>query len=269
MAGAVREALARLRQRIAMVAVGEGAEQLPDDLLAVVGLLSQELRLRNALADPGAEPERRAALARRVLAGRIGGAALSAVEEVVTARWARARDLVDEIEVLAAKASFARAEAAGTLDRVEDDLFRFGRTLAAEPRLRLLLDDPAVPVETKRSVLHDLLDGRADPVAVALVDHVVAVPRGRRVVEAIDELVALAAERREELLAEVTSAVPLTAEEENRLTAVLGRVYGRTVRVHVDVDPAVLGGLRVVVGEEVIDGTVLHRLEQARRQVAG
>lgn len=269
MAGALRETLAKLRERIALLASGEGADTLSEDLLAVVSLLGREPRLRNALADPGTEPRARADLVRRLFAGRIGRQAVSVLEEAVQARWARPRNLVDELEVLGAKAAMAKAEDEGRLDKVEEDLFRFSRTVVADPRLRFVLGDPTAPVEPKLAVVTDLLGGRADPTTLALVRHVVANPRGRQIDEALDELVRLAAERRSEVLAEVTVATALTPAQEQRLAAALSRLYGGTVRLHVHIDPAVVGGVRVVVGDEVVDGTVVHRLEQARRRLVG
>ena len=269
MAGAVREALTRLRERVAVLTAGEGSDTLHTDLAAVIGLLDREHRLRSALSDPGSAPETRQGIARSVLAGHIGRAALSVVEEVVASRWSRARQMLDELESVAARAAFARAEQDGRMDDVEERLFRFSRIVEGSPDLRRALDDRAVPAESKRQLARDLLGDAGDDVTLALVDLAVTSPRGRHVDEVLEEFVALAAESRQEVLADVTVATPLTPEQEERMAAALGRVYGRTVRLHVEVDPQVLGGARVAVGDEVIDGTVLHRLEEARRRLAG
>lgn len=269
MAGGLREALARLRERVAVLTSSEGSETLPADLLAVVQLLDREPRLRNAMSDPSLEASRREGLARTVLAGKVGRAALEVVEEAARQRWARARNLVDALEVTAARAAFASAEGRGAIDRVEEDVFRFGRLVRGDDRLRSVLTAQSTPAAARRALVGDLLEGRADATSVMLLQHVVAVPRGRTPEEAVDELSALAAERREQLLAQVTVATELTAEQEQRLTAALTRLYGREVKLHVDVDPQVVGGVRVVVGDEVVDGTTAHKLEQARRRLVG
>lgn len=269
MAGVVREALQRLRERIAVATSGEGSESLPSDLAAVVGLLDREHRLRGALSDPGTEPDARAAVARTVLAGHVGRAALGVVEEVARTRWSRARDMLDELEVQAAKAAFAQAESAGSLEAVEEELFRFGRAVEGSAQLRRTLDDPKVPAQAKREVVRSLIGDQTDPRTQVLVDLAVTSPRGRHVDEVLEGYVTLASESRNELLADVVAPVEMTPEQQERLGAALSRVYGRRVRVHAEVDPTVLGGARVVIGDEVIDGTVLHRLEEARRRMAG
>jgi F-type H+-transporting ATPase subunit delta len=126
-----------------------------------------------------------------------------------------------------------------------------------------------VPLDQRLGVLRDLVRDRVRPLTLALLEHVLRSPRGRRVEEAVEELVSLAAERREEIVADVRVAAPMTADQERRLAAALGGVYGRAVRLQVSVDPTLLGGVVVTVGDEVIDGSVVHRLEQARRALSG
>lgn len=266
MQGASREALAGLREDLPRPGAGASLG-LARELLSVVGLLHREAPLRTALSDPGNPAEARDALAAALLGGRLSGPALDVVRSAVRRRWSTPRDLVDALEIAAASTAFGEAEHEGRLDRVEDELFRFGRTLAAEPALRTALDDAALPVERKRALVHDLVAARADPTTVALLEHAVDSPRGRRVAEVIDVLTEIAAERRSELLAEVRTAVPLTAEQDSRLRAALGRLYGRPVRLQEVTDPGVIGGVVVQVGDEVIDGSLASRLAQARRQL--
>jgi F-type H+-transporting ATPase subunit delta len=269
MLGASRTSLAALREQLTADEATAEEEALSGELLAVADLLGREPSLRGALTDPGASPEGRAAIAAGLLGSRIGAPALSVVEGAVRARWARPRDLSDALEVLGAQAAFRRAERDGRLDAVEDELFRFGRTVGAQPELRSVLDNPAVPVEQRLGVLRELLRERVQPSTLALLEHVVRSPRGRRLEDSVEELVSLAAERREEIVADVRVAAPMTADQERRLAAALGGVYGRSVRLQVSVDPTLLGGVVVSVGDEVIDGSVVHRLEQARRALIG
>ncbi|HJY24385.1 MAG TPA: ATP synthase F1 subunit delta, partial [Actinomycetes bacterium] len=168
-----------------------------------------------------------------------------------------------------AQAAFSASEAAGTLDRVEDELFRFGRTLAAQPQLQSVLDDPGLPPERKLAVLDNLVAERVDPVTLQLLQHLVRSPRQRTLEDAVADLVELSAERRGRLLAEVTVAEPMTGEQEERLRGILVRLYGREIEVQVDIDPTVLGGVRVLVGDEIIDGTVTRRLAEARQRLTG
>ena len=250
----------------------EGAKalrRLTNDLFAVAALLDRRPALRGALADGGTPEDDRAAIVDQLLSGRIDSESLEVVKEAARLRWSSSLDLVDALEIVGAQAAFTASEAAGTLDRVEDELFRFGRMLAAQPQLQTILDDPGLPADRKLAVLDNLLAERVDPATLVLLQHLVRTPRRRTLEDAVADLVELSAERRGRLLAEVTVAEPMTAEQEERLRGILARLYGREVEVQVGVDPTVLGGVRVLVGDEIIDGTVTRRLAEARQRLSG
>jgi F-type H+-transporting ATPase subunit delta len=292
MQGTSRTSLAALEQRLGeLVAQQEGREQstlasvrdmlpgflggtesqdlqsLSQDLLAVAALLGREPRLRASLTSTGSDPGARAELVQSLLGSRIGPYALELVRQAVQARWSRPGQLVDSLELLGAEAAFSDAEADGRLDRVEEELFRVARTVTAEPQLRTALSDPAVPGEARQALVRDLIGSRADATTTRLVEHVVVSSRGRRVEAVLEQLVELAASRRSEVVAEVTAAIELSAQQEQRLAAALQRVYGTVVRLQVTVDPTLVGGIVVRVGDEVIDGSVVHRLAAARDAV--
>ena len=166
-----------------------------------------------------------------------------------------------------AQAIFAVAEAEGALDQVEDELFRFARTLEQEQSLREALTDPGLPAERKRAVLQDILGERANPQTVSLIGFIVEQGRARDLAAIVDELAARAAERRRAAVAEVRTAVPLDEEQQRRLTEALNRATGKNVELKVVIDPSVIGGVVARVGDQVIDGSVRHRLEQAREQM--
>jgi F-type H+-transporting ATPase subunit delta len=169
----------------------------------------------------------------------------------------------DRTDVYAA-ALLQVAKAEGSLDTVEDELFRVARTLEANDELRNTLTDPAIPVDRRQAIVEDLLAGKASPVTTALVSFVVGAGRGRELPAIIDKLVSEAAEERQEAVAEVRTAIPLTDDQKQRLADALNHATGKRVSVKVVVDPSVLGGLVARVGDTVIDGTVRHRLEQLR-----
>jgi F-type H+-transporting ATPase subunit delta len=161
-------------------------------------------------------------------------------------------------------ALFEIAKAEGNLDRVEDELFRFARTLEGNDDLRMTLTDMTIPVERRQKVVDELLGGKASPVTVALVSFVVGVGRTRNLPDIIDRLVAMAAEERKEAVAEIRTAFPLDDEHRARLAGALGRTTGKRISIKEVVDPTVLGGVSATIGDTVIDGTIRHRLEQLR-----
>ncbi|MEE1938756.1 F0F1 ATP synthase subunit delta [Streptomyces sp. TRM 70361] len=274
MNGASREALAAARERLDALtdSTSVDAARLADELAAVTALLDREVSLRRVLTDPAQPGEAKAQLAGRLLGGQVGGETVDLVSGMVRSRWSRSRDLVDAVEQLADVADLVAAERDGTLSDAEDELFRFSRILAAAPELRSALsgkvaDDSLKAAKTE--LLHRLLGGRAQPVTERLVTRLVRQPRGRSLEGGLEALSRLAAERRDRSVAVVTSAVPLNDGQKQRLGAALTRLYGREVHLNLDVDPQVLGGIRVRIGDEVIDGTVEERLEQATRRMAG
>jgi F-type H+-transporting ATPase subunit delta len=163
-----------------------------------------------------------------------------------------------------ASALFEIAKAEGTLDEVEDELFRFARSLEGSDDLRNALTDDLVPAELRQAIVEDLLGSKASPTTVSLVSFVVGAGRGRDLPAIISKLVERAASEKDRTVAEVRSAIPLTDDQQRRLAAALANATGKQVEVKVVVDPSVLGGAVATVGDAIIDGSVRTRLEQIR-----
>ncbi|MDT0341426.1 F0F1 ATP synthase subunit delta [Streptomyces litchfieldiae] len=274
MIGASREALEAARERLDALAdnTGVDAAALAADLAAITALLDRETALRRVLTDPAQPGEGKAELVGRLLGTQVGGEAVDLVSGMVRSRWSASRDLVDAIEELADTADLIAAERDGTLDSVEDELFRFGRIVATAPELRAALSTKGAgdAAGTARAALvRDLLGGRVRPVTERLIVRLVERPRGRSLDAGLDALSTLAAARRDRSVAVVTSAVPLSDQQRQRLGDALARMYGRQIQLNLDVDPAVLGGISVRIGDEVIHGTIADRLDEVNRRMAG
>lgn len=271
MNGASRDALAAARERLNTLtdATSVDAGALAAELASVTALLDREVSLRRVLTDPAQAGEAKAELAGRLLGGQVGGEAIDLVSGMVRTRWSRSRDLVDAIEELADTADLIAAERDGSLGEVEDEVFRFGRTVASAPDLRAALTSHTAKTSAKRELLHSLLGGKARPVTERLLIRLVTEPRGRSLEGGLQALSTLAAERRDRSVAVVTSAVPLSDQQRRRLGDALARVYGRQMHLNLDVDPEVLGGISVRIGDELINGSIADRLEEAQRRMAG
>ncbi|MBH1933689.1 F0F1 ATP synthase subunit delta [Streptomyces sp. AV19] len=271
MNGASREALASARENLdALVdSASADAAELAEDLASVTALLDREVSLRRVLTDPAQPAEAKAELAGRLLGGQVGGDCADLVSGLVRSRWSSSRDLVDALEELAASADLVAAQRAGRLDDVEDELFRFGRIVESNPGLRAALTDKVAGKAAKAELLRTLLGGRADAVTERVIVRLVTAPRGRSLEAGLNALSKLAADRRGRVVAEVTSAVPLNDRQKQRLGDALARIYGKHVHLNLDVDPEVLGGIRVRIGDEVISGTIADRLADAGRRMAG
>ncbi|MBT9254175.1 F0F1 ATP synthase subunit delta [Phycicoccus sp. MAQZ13P-2] len=269
MRGSSRGAAKASQEALDTALRGGDAGTLAEELFGVTGVVEGNASLRRALADPSREGSAKAGLARSLFGSRLGASTAELVATVAGQRWADERDLGDTLESLAVQAVLAGAESAGRIDRVEDELFRFERIVAADPGLRDTLSSRNTDAEGKAGLVRTLLAAKAAPETVRLVEQAVRTPRGRRLDRVMEAYLELASRRRDELTALVTTAVALSEQQQARLRSALEKHYGKAVALQVVLEPAVMGGIRVQVGDEVVDGTVLRRLDEARRHVTG
>lgn len=247
---------------------GPQALTLGQELFALVDALDASGSLRRTLADPSVEADAKAGLVGRLLDG-ADPRTVAVAQALVRGRWSADADLTEAVERLALLAVLATAESDGALERVEDELFRITRALAGQREVRRYLLEPSYPAQARGELVDALLGGRAAPVTAVVARRAAVAPRGRRYVTTLLHVVDLIAELRSRQVATVTTASPLSDTQRARLTDLVGRALGRPVQLNVVVDSDVVGGLRVQSGPDVIDATVLARLADARRQLAG
>ena len=273
MRSASRLALVGVSDRFSTIAKDlddNGLRGLAGELVEVAKLLARETVVTRYLTAPSEDSEPRIRLLERLVSGKVGDAALDVLRTAVSARWSASADLGDAIEHVSRQALLEVAERADQVDDVEDTLFRFSRILDAQPRLAILLGDYAVPVEGRVGLLRHVLEsssGSVNPIAAALLSQTVELLRGQPAEEAVLFLAEVAVARRGEVVAQARAAAEPTAAQRTRLTEVLSRIYGHPVTVQLQVDPALLGGLSIAVGDEVIDGTLSSRLAAAEAQL--
>ncbi|MFI7589665.1 F0F1 ATP synthase subunit delta [Spongisporangium articulatum] len=276
MQGASRQSLAQAHEQLeSLVAAGPrgGAPKadpavVGDELFAVTGVLAGNPGLRRALTDPTRPAEAKSALAERLF-GSLSAPTRTLLNSLVGSRWADPGDLVDATDELGVSAVLAGAQNAGTLDDVEDELFRFSRTVAADTGLRDAFSARSSGADRKAALVTTLLKGKATPQTTRLAVQAATAPRGVRTDQALESYLAAAAKRRSQLVAEVVAAVDLKPAQRTRLAASLQRIYDREIRLNVTVDPEVIGGLRILVAGELLDSTVLAKLGRAKRALAG
>ena len=249
-------------------ATGTDLAQLGDELFAVGDLLGRESSLRRMLTDASRPADQRAGVVDQLFGSRVAVGTREVVRTLVTQRWSRPRDLLDSIDDLAVRAVVASAEADGSLDNLEDEVFRFRRIVAGDSALRSALNDRGAPQASRQGLLDALLGGKVGPATRRLIDHAIAHPGRESLDDALERYGRLAADRRHRLVASVRSAIELTAEQQDRLSAALRRLYGHDVVLNIEIDRDVLGGLEIQVGDEVVDGSVLGRLDEARRRLS-
>jgi F-type H+-transporting ATPase subunit delta len=249
-----------------LVAAGVDAAAVGEEMFSFVDALEGSGSLRRMLTDPSLPAEAKAGIARRLLGGARPEVA-DVVADLVGQRWSAEEDLTESIEELGFWALLSSAAAAGELERVEEELFQLGRALGDHREVRVALADHTASPQRRGALVEQILGAGAADVTRRVARRA-AVSR-RRFLETVAHVGWLAAVRRGRVVAAVTSRTDLTPAQRDRLAAILQQRYGSKIQVNVSVDPTVLGGMRVQVGAEVVDATVLSRLDEARRRLAG
>jgi len=269
MLGSSAASVARLTDELTTVIDGgpDGAV-IGDGLLNASAVLRDQVALRRAVTDPSTEAEAKSGLARSVFGSHLDAAVVDLVASASGSRWGSSRDIAEALEQLGVIAVVKGADRAGDGDRLEAELFSFSRAVIENPELRSALSDPARSIADKQDLVSSLLDGKAVAATVRLAREAVNGTHGT-VANALEEYSRTAASARERLVATVRVAQPLTDEQSSRLAAALGREQARPVHLNTVVDPELVGGIHVEIGDFVVDGSISARVDDARRQVAG
>ncbi|MGG5171654.1 F0F1 ATP synthase subunit delta [Pseudarthrobacter sp. J1738] len=250
--------------------------QLAKDLFGILGTVDSSASLRRALTDPSRTGAEKSALVRQLFVGKVSDDAADITSGLASSRWANTRDIGDALETLAATVAIAIAEnksAASTgglngLEGLENDLFSFNQAVDSSHELQRALVEPQALAQAKSALALKLVPGASEE-AQLLINQAVTAPRGVKPTRLVQRFAELAANRQERWIASVSVTRPLTDEQSRRLQDGLNAMYGRELKVNTTVDPTLIGGIRVKVGDEVVDASVLTKLGNLRRQLAG
>ena len=260
---AVRDRIGELLRRLPSA---DARQRVAEELLALATVLDHQPQLRSVLSDPSVDRSRKVSLLDGLFGEHVSSTATGSLALIASQRL-KGREIVEVSEDVGAQALMDVADEMGTLADVEEQLFGFAQLVERDHGLRSALTDPALPAERKRAVIAELLDGRMDPRALALIQHWVARDRARHLSGLAEDTIVDAAARRDRVVAEVTSAVALDDAQRRRLAETFGRIVGKQIDLQVEVDPQVVGSLSVRIGDEVYDGTVKRQLEVARERL--
>ena len=258
-------------QRALVQALQSGVDwsALVEDLFSMTAVLDSSASLRRALTDPSRDAAARRGLVSSLFGSRVSEQAVAVVSELAAQRWSEERDLADALELLAVETVVASADAGGRLDAVEDELFRLSRVVTGNVGLREALWDRGRSAADKETLIGRLVQGKVTPETLRMARQAVHAPRGRHFDRVLETYVAVAAKRREQLTAVVTAAVARGDNPPPPPPPARRGHNGQNRQGNVILDPEVVGGIRVQVGDEVVDGPILRRLEEARRPIAG
>lgn len=262
MGSATREALASAKQALAALA-SKDALTAGTELFQAGRVIGSSAQLRTTLADPSADPADKAAVVNALFSS-LSAPARGLLSSITASRWSTQDDLLAGIEEVGIRAIASSAPGGS----IEAELFTFGKAVASDAGLELAVGSKLGSSESKSALVSSLLGGKASAQTLAIVDHLVQQPRGRRINELIRHAASVVADEANLAVATITTAAPLSAAQLDRLRAGLAKSHGRDLKLNLVIDPLVLGGIRVQIGDDVIDGSVSTRLTDLRLRLA-
>jgi len=262
---ASRQALAAARAELS--ALGSTVDlQTAQQLFSAARSIGGSLQLRTLLADASTDPGVKKKAIVAVFGARFGSTAIDLLSSVASRRWSSDEDLLAGIEELGIRAA---AESAAFGTPIEAELFAFGTAVSSSAELELAVGSKLGDTAAKVALVDRLLDGKVSPQTLAIVNQLVQQPRGRRIGAQLRSAASVVADQSNLSVGTVTTARPIGAEQLIRLQAGLSKTYGKNLRINAVVDPSLIGGIRVQVGDDVIDGSVASRLHDLRLQLVG
>lgn len=265
MGSATREALASSRD--ALAALGSSVDLATGEGLFTAGrVVGDSSQLRSALADSSSDEKARLALVDRVFSSALTPSALVLMKAIVSARWSSQDDLLAGIEEMGLRAT---AVSAPSDVSIESELFAFAAAVSSDADLELALTSKLGRADAKLDLVDALLAGKVSAQTLAIVRHLVRQPRGRRIGQLLRHAASVVADQSGTTIATVTSATALTPAQLERLNKSLAARYGRELTINQIVEPGLVGGVRVQIGDDVIDGSIATRLKDLRLQLAG
>ena len=257
--------------RIALDAAVKGvdaktASTLSSELFFITDVLGSNISVRRALTDPSRDAQSKSVFVKDLLASKVGAPALGLLTEISALRWSGAKDLVQVIEQLAIEAEASSANISGELDRVEEEIFVVFNTITNSSELRKAFKSDAVQAKSK--LAQEILKN-ASPSTSKLLSHMVNSWRGRSIEATFADYQWALAARRNRVIALVKVAAPITQDQQTRLVTALTSKVGQPVRINIEIDPHVIGGVSVKFADEIVDGSISNRLAGAARALAG
>ncbi len=265
MGSASRQALESSRATLAALG-GRVDLATAEQLFSAARSIGGSLQLRAMLADASTDVDQKKAVITAVFGGSLAPTAFELLSSAASARWSSDDDLLAGIEELGIRAA---AESADASVAIEAELFAFGSAVTSSPELELAVGSKLGDSASKVALLDSLLASKVSPQTLAIVKQLVQQPRGRRIGALLRSAASVVADQSGLAVATVTSARAIDSEQLLRLQKGLSATYGRQLRLNLVIDPSVIGGIRVQVGDEVIDGSVASRLHELRLQLTG
>lgn len=235
---------------------------LGSELLRASGELAGSSALVSALTDPAAHAQSKSDLVGKVFA-KAGEGTRTVLSAAAGERWSTSDEFIAGVEELGIRAI------ATVKPALDEELLAIEKVISDNHELELTLGSKLGVAEHKVHAVRTLFNGKVSAEALEVIAHIVAHPRGRRVGRVLRDFSKIIADQGGAELATVTVAAPLDAARLERLQSLLAAQAGRSVKLTTVIDPSLVGGVRIQIGDNVIDGSVKARLDDLRLQLAG
>jgi len=269
--GSSRQSLVAARTALDAAIKGASAasaSELSSHLFFAADVFAGNTSLRRAITDPSRDKAAKAALVKDLFGKSTGALAVSLMSDVSALRWSATKDVIHVIEQLAIEAEASAANISNELDRVEDEFFETSRLVADNFELRKALVSVG-STDAKSALIAEVIGKKASSSTVKLASALVSHLRGRSIEAAFADYLFGLANRRNRLIAVVRTASALTDAQATRLATVLEKKVGQPIRINVQIDPTILGGVSIKFADELVDGSVINRLANAGRALVG
>lgn len=253
--------------KAALAALGGSVDLATAEQLFAAGrVIAESSQLRATLADPAINVAAKEGLLGKIFGTKLGKSATALLLAVVSSDWSSQDDLLTGLEDIALRVTALSAPASLSID---SELFAFSRVVASDNELELALGTKLGDSSAKGGLVASLLGGKASDQTIVIVSALVQQPLGRRIGALLTHAASVVADQSGQVIATVTTATPIAASQLASLTKSLTKIYGRELRLNIEIDPSIIGGLRVQVGDDVIDGSISSRINDLRLQLAG
>lgn len=246
----------------------EDAWRIGNELFTITKVLDDSIQLERALTDPSRPVADKVAVLKELLGDNAHPMTMEIMTDLVSRRWSRARDIANAVEDFGVDAMMYYADATDATLQVSIELSELHSALLNLPVVRAKLYDYQATSEARVKLFREVFSGKTlNKVTMRLAEHATCNLRRRRYLETIQWLINKFSRHMGESMVTVTTATPLKKEQIKRLVEVYSAKVGRQVHVNSVVDPTVLGGMRIQVGDEVTDNTVVAQLQNLHRKV--
>jgi F-type H+-transporting ATPase subunit delta len=243
--------------------------KLAKELFEFVGILDNSAALRRALTDPSRTGSEKSDLVRNLFKGKFSNDAINLAAKLAEMRWSTHKDIADVFEQLAIEAEASSANLSGQLDRLENELFQISQIIVRNSDLRQNLNSQQFPENARQELVSTLIKEKVSPITSRLFTYIVQGLRGRNIENTLSFYQNVIAARRERIIAHVKSAISLSEAQKQKIADLLTLKIGQPVRVNLEIDNAVIGGVSIRFADELIDATIVNRLAEASRALAG